>query len=338
MLTLRTLCGAALAVLSLHPLTAIAADPALPALHADPALVSVSGLSSGGFMAAQYAVAFSAGIKGAGIVAGGPYDCTDANLGGITTCMSGKPKAQASYDKAVDFAKRGKIDSLDHLVSSKVYLFSGTKDKTVYPAVVDAVRDFYALAGLPPANLVYVNDYPAGHAFLSPSFGNDCPTSQSPFINQCTVLGGTSRYDQPQAILSHIYGALQPQAATLSSQPEPFDQSEFGRQSGLDETGYVYIPQTCRAADAKCAVHVVFHGCKQNAATVGNDVYAKVGYNPWADTNGVIVLYPQVKAAVMQGNPNGCWDWWGYTGADFPLKSGPQMTAINAMITRLTQK
>src|ERR1700726_4771345 len=42
---------------------------------ADPGQVSVSGISSGAFMANQLHIAHSAGIMGAGIIAGGLYGC-----------------------------------------------------------------------------------------------------------------------------------------------------------------------------------------------------------------------------------------------------------------------
>lgn len=50
--------------------------PALPGYQADLSQTTVSGLSSGGFMAAQFAVAYSATVAGAGIIAGGPYFCS----------------------------------------------------------------------------------------------------------------------------------------------------------------------------------------------------------------------------------------------------------------------
>ena len=57
-----------------------AAEPSLPALNADIAQTSVSGISSGAFMAVQYQIAFSALVKGAGIVAGGPYYCAAGSV------------------------------------------------------------------------------------------------------------------------------------------------------------------------------------------------------------------------------------------------------------------
>lgn len=48
----------------------------LPSYNVDPKSVSVSGLSSGGFMAAQLGVAYSGTFQtGFGVFAGGPFDC-----------------------------------------------------------------------------------------------------------------------------------------------------------------------------------------------------------------------------------------------------------------------
>lgn len=54
---------------------AVVADP-LGSYKIDPSLVSVSGLSSGGFMAGQLGVAYSGTFQtGFGVFAAGPYDC-----------------------------------------------------------------------------------------------------------------------------------------------------------------------------------------------------------------------------------------------------------------------
>ena len=69
---MRVLCGFVLAGCVSFAMSVAAADR-LPAFTGDPQGTSVSGLSSGAFMAMQYQVAFSSSVKGAGIVAGGPY-------------------------------------------------------------------------------------------------------------------------------------------------------------------------------------------------------------------------------------------------------------------------
>ncbi len=194
-----------LLTLALFASPAAAKPAALPRLHADPARVSVSGLSSGGFMAVQYDVAFSSEVMGIGVVAGGPYNCAFVNAGGIETCLAGMPVGAASYAAATGFAALGEIDAPSNLAAGKVYLFSGTDDSTVHQPVMNAVRDFYKAAGVPDGNLTYVNDVPAGHAFLSPDFGGACATTAAPYVNECTV-GGTL-YDQPGAILALRHAA-----------------------------------------------------------------------------------------------------------------------------------
>ena len=313
------------------------ADPGpLPALAANPARVSVSGLSSGGFMAAQYAVAYSRSIMGAGIVAGGPYNCAAIyGMFFLQMCMQGSPSGKTSWKAAKGFASSGLIDPVANIKAQRIYLFSGTQDQVVSPKVMKGVKDFYRAAGLPAANLRYMNAVPAGHAFISTNIGApSCGTNASPYIDQCTVEG--TPYDQPQMILSQIYGPLKPKATTLSAAPIAFDQRSYGGdQAQMAPTGYVYIPASCRGGAAPCAVHVVFHGCVQSAQEVGDDVYAKLGYNQWADSNGIIMLYPQVNRSLA--NPQGCWDWWGYSGFNPQLRSAVQPAAIHAMIARLEE-
>src|SRR5271166_1478380 len=91
------------------------------------------------------------------------------------------------------------------------------------------------------------------------------------------------------------------QGQTLSAQPIAFDQTEFvslrppPAVNTIAQTGFVYIPSSCQiSTGSNCAVHIVFHGCAQGAGEVGDAVYSKVGFNEWADTNGIIVLYPQL--------------------------------------------
>lgn len=69
------LCSAKIAWFVALGATQVAAT-ALPAFNVNPDSVSVSGLSSGGFMAAQLGVAYSETFNvGFGVFAGGPYDC-----------------------------------------------------------------------------------------------------------------------------------------------------------------------------------------------------------------------------------------------------------------------
>jgi hypothetical protein len=100
---------------------------------------------------------------------------------------------------------------------------------------------------------------------------------------------------------------------------------------------FVYVPAAC-AAGERCRVHVAFHGCLQYAEKIGDAFYRNAGYNEWADSNRFIVLYPQTVATTLEPfNPKGCWDWWGYNGADYASKEGAQVAAVHAMLTRLAE-
>ncbi len=322
--------------------TAAEAADALPTLHADPTKTSVSGLSSGAFMAVQYAVAYSASVAGVAVVAGGPFDCAPDHFGDVAACMTGSPSGSQAWGDAKTFESFGQIDPVAGIAKQRVYLFSGTKDSVVLPRVVAATRDFYRAAGVPASAISFVGKVPAGHAFLAPSFGNACGSGTSPYVERCVV--GARAYDQPRAILRHLHGPLAAPATTLSATVRPFDQREFASAAtSLDSAGFVYIPKACANGGAACSVHVVFHGCLQGAQSVGGAVYGHAGFNRWADANRIIVLYPQVvRSAVFPYNPDGCWDWWGavgplfYTGPTFMVRSGVQLSAVKAMVDRLT--
>ena len=318
-----------------------AASADLPAYAADTKQTTVSGLSAGAFMAVQLQIAYSASIVGAGMVAGGPYYCAEGSVAFAFYCMGQVPLFPPGASNSVGFAKSfaasNEIDSLSHLKQRRIYVFSGTKDDVVFPAVADATVEFFQRMGATGTRLKYVHDVPAGHAFIAPAFGNDCGANAAPYISHCSV--GGHDYDQAGEILQHLYAkpALHAPAAVPSRPVVAFDQRPFGSAAAaMADTGFLYAPQACEAAGSHCRIHVALHGCAQSAESVGNRFTDDTGYNRWADSNRLLVLYPQVNRS--DANPQGCWDWWGYTGADYAYKSSPQMKAIMAMVRRLSQK
>lgn len=307
----------------------------LPALGADPTHVSVSGLSSGGFMAVQYSIAWSSEVMGVGVVAGGPYNCGAANLSDpVGVCMHGKPSAPDSWKAIRSFARDKVIDDPANIARQRVYLFTGSKDDVVHPSVVRALLDFYALAGVPGPALRYVDTLKAGHGFVSPFLGGPCGSSAAIYVVRCKV--GGSFYDQPGEILRHLYGPPPAAPRTAAGAPFAFDQQRYaGADSMMADRGYAYVPPRCRETGAHCGIHVVFHGCMQGAATIHSDaVYARLGYNRWADAYGLILVYPQIE--VSAANPIGCWSWIPtLLIPDVQLRHAPQIEAVHQMVTQL---
>ena len=363
--SLRRTVLAAAALLSAAGMPAAAAAQAISlaelgrTLNIDPEQVSVSGVSSGGFMAHQFHVAYSRRIIGAGIVAAGPYGCASARSGlawfdpsGLFTSLYvcsainplglylGPPDVQHSLARTQREAEAGRIDDPAHLAGARAFLFSGAADRKVPQPVVASLAAYYHTF-LKPDAVVFQQHPVANHAMITEDFGNPCAADGPPYINDCDL-------DVAFALLQHIYGPapLQPAAGALEA-VQRFDQRPFfdaaDARVSLHASGHVYVPARCRQG-ARCRLHVAFHGCRQSEDEIGDAFYGGAGYNAIAESNAIVVLYPQVRAWTAswfqqyRENPRGCWDWWGYSGADYALKSGKQMRAVAAMIAALTGK
>jgi hypothetical protein len=155
---------------------------------------------------------------------------------------------------------------------------------------------------------------------------------------------------------------LRPPSAQLSGKLMRFDQTEFlggeDASSSMSRYGYVYVPDSVRRGKAARGVHIVLHGCKQgyeyvnfvlgrpdssNEPPYGARYMTTTGYNELADANDLIVLYPQATGDDdnKAQNPDGCWDWWGYTSAnvdapDYYSRDALQIRALYGMLTRLS--
>lgn len=338
--------------------SASAATPAqLPALGVVKDDVTVSGLSSGAFMAVQYHVAHSGQVSGAGILAGGPYECATDGFWLLypKQCMqpdSGHPlpTVEKSIKHVQDDAAAGLIDSSQGLVDDRVWLFSGGNDKIVKGVVMDQLQAFYKTW---TNNIEYKKVDTAGHAMISAddTDAKPCDVTEAPYINHCAEADGTA-IDAPGLLLSYLLAGeeIKPKAQAGSGELIKFDQYEFNKAAGafgLDDAGYVFIPTGCR--EGGCRLHIVFHGCKQSADYIDTTFVKDAGYNRWAESNKIVVLYPQAASRVPLAfaayfpfvevivNPLSCWDWWGYEDDNYATREGRQIKAVNLMASRLAE-
>ncbi len=316
---------ALMAIAAFAAMSATAAP--LPQLNIDTSQTTVSGASSGGYMAVQLHVAYSSRFaKGVAAVAGGPYNCAENSVvNALTRCFG---KAPIPVDALVDTTKKwagdNAIDPTSAMANSKVYIFSGTKDAVVLAATSEALSKYYA-AFIPAANIVHKKDIPAAHGFVTDEGAAACDNVAAPFLNNCG-------FDLSGALLQHLYGPLTARkSGALDGTLIEFEQTPFEAAHGMGATGYAFVPKAC-ASGQSCRVHVALHGCKQNATDIGDAFAKNAGYNRWADTNRIVVLYPQTG----KGATNSCWDWWGYDDAGYAKKSAPQMKAIIAMLDKLS--
>jgi hypothetical protein len=362
-------------------------EPLAPYKKLDPSGVTVSGISSGAFFAHQFHVAYSSLVKGAGIVAGGPYACAEQVdaitpplgnpwfvalvprrvVASLAVCthfgrsdfkqtgwqFPDKPDANDSRMAAVSAHAKGTIDDPSNLANSRVWLFHGDRDTGVPKSTMQELKKFYQLLGVPAENIEVKDGPDAKHgmpikALPSGVSGRHCKLPDPSFLVRCD-------YGAAELLLRHLFIDASPpsRAPSGSGRIVGFDQTEFfdeaEKSTSLHEAGYLYVPAACENASenasesqAKCRLHVAFHGCEQYVDKIHDLFFRDAGYNAWADANHAIILYPQATPwlrladpSQISGNPKGCWDWWGYSGDDYLGRNGKQMQAVRAMIARV---
>lgn len=319
----------------------VMAQQALPKLNIDKTKISVSGLSSGGFMANQLGVAHSATFMGVGVFAAGPYMC--AGHSNYTACMYNATISSSqlsAMQSSINNWSGSQIDSKANIANQKIYMFVGNSDTTVGPNPMNGLQTQYTNNGVPAGSLEYVKRNNTAHVFptdFDAAGNNSCSSSSSPYISNCG-------YDGAKAVLTKIYGTLNarnnnPAAGNYIE----FSQSSFTSNPGMASSGWVYVPSEC-ASGAQCKLHVALHGCQQSYSQIGDKFIKNTGYTRWADTNRIVVLFPQTKvdntsrstaASGSLANPNACWDWIGWYGSNFAQKGGSQISAIKAMVDHL---
>ncbi|ELR13970.1 PHB depolymerase [Acanthamoeba castellanii str. Neff] len=246
----------------------------------------------------------------------------------------------------------GSIDDPRNLQNSRVWLFSGKKDTVVETGVVKKAKMFYEYYITEESQVTMVTNVSAEHSWVSDSYGSACGFLGEPYINNCN-------FDASGAMLRHIYAPtpLNPRAASVNranltlvlttTQIFAFSQREYTSllspaSLSMGNTGYVYVPTACQKG-ALCKLVVAFHGCEMDIPTIKDAYYVHSGLNQWAETNNMIVLYPQaIVSSLIPYNPKACWDCpsirWGYTGTAYASQAGLQVAAIKRMINSLTRQ
>lgn len=260
-------------------------------LAIDKGKISVSGLSSGGYMANQFHIAHSEKIMGAGILAGGPYHCAggrdtwckmnfmphDSCQAVVYCSMTGReaflpflgpPGGQHAIDSTLAEAAAGRIDAIANLKGDRVWLFSGTNDETIPPGVMNVLDGYYTVLfaraeiANPPTDLSYETGKEVPHAMIVDAPGGmsaqDCKTEDSgpPFMLDCD-------YDAAGELLTFIY-RLDQNTAPAAIKPDHGDW-EKGALKEFDQRPFF------DTADESISMHDVGHvyvpaACRQAGA------------------------------------------------------------------------
>lgn len=199
--------------------------------------------------------------------------------------------------------------------------------------VVHSLQAYYSYF-MNADQIVTSYDVNSEHCLPTLNYGEACLTLSSPYLGNCN-------YDGAGAALQAIYGELKPRIALYDeSRLFAFDQKPYivGKYSSIADIGYIFVPEACESKvrvhsyfcfcffivfvltkcassfcirisasqTATCRLHISFHGCHQDTGEIG-DTYARhAGFNEWAQSNDIIVLYPMAGVSnATPLNPNG---------------------------------
>jgi hypothetical protein len=266
--------------------------------------VTVSGISSGAYMAVQLHISHSSIINGSAIFAGGPFYCAESNVAyAETKCMdisAGLPQTSKLVSLTLSDAALGYVDDVKYLSDDRVYLFSGKRDSIVNPKVVKELQSYYENF-VNAKNIVTEFGIDAEHCFPTNEFGETCTTLSSPYIGKCGFDGAGNA-------LKALFGTLQQPVKAIPSNFIEFNQKLYisSTLTSLGDVGYIYVPTSCASGKNSCRLHIALHGCDQAMSFIGNVFAQYTGYNEWAEANNIIVLYPYAEVSnVNPYNPKG---------------------------------
>lgn len=327
--------------------------PPLPQVNVDADSITISGFDSGAIFANQLQIAYSSIIKGAGLVSGVPYMCSEGTLVGAAACIA-NPFAimiEALMSQTLIFEGLGMIDNLQNLANQYTMVFSSPADAVVSHLSTELMVEMLSSMGATNIDTVY-NFTDAGHAWITNNLGNNpCAYSGSPYINDCQFSFGN-------VFLKKALNFLGIPTTPLPSTPSPnnanstlpelllFNQGIFGADpsdNSMDAGGYAFIPPQCyrsSGSNITCRLHLNFHGCEQSRSSMGTSYVSQTGLNTqWALDNNIVIVYPQAAPNSLKFNPMGCWDWFNYNNqnfytnwGEFATKNGVQISIVSHII------
>lgn len=209
------------------------------------------------------------------------------------------PDTEKIIELTKQFESEGKVDPTSNLLNSPTFVWIGKYDTVVGRQVGLSTEEYYSNF-VNSSHLRMDHTFPAQHCLPTLDFGEECAKLRPPFIGNCG-------YDGAGDALQHLYGQLNSPISAIDGNLFEFDQTPYNpdpEKSSLSDRGYIYVPSACQDATRVCKLHFSFHGCTQTEQIMGKTWAAHGGYNGWAESNNIVVVYPNA-GMTLPGNPGG---------------------------------
>ena len=208
--------------------------------------ISISGVSSGAYLAIQAHVAYAEKIGSVAAIAAGPYHCAEGSVQtALARCMTGEGlDVEPLIANTRDFSSAGTIAPLDDLAGSRVWIYHSPADSVVSPTAGTALFEFYT-AFVDASAVVFVDEIESAHGWVTVDAGVACNELGGDFVNACD-------YDAAGAILAHAYGELDPRVGAVAANLVVLDVGDyFDSDSNVSDSAYAYVPDACQSRSVR---------------------------------------------------------------------------------------
>jgi hypothetical protein len=276
-------------------------------------------------------------------------------------------------DFVKDFEKQGLIASTRNISNQRVFIGNGKNDTMVRAEAAAKLEEFYTRLGVRGGSLkVEIGDgahnFPTDRTDDPDTIG--CNEQTVPFIANCgnDLAGKILKHVTDKKLTRGKFQAKN--LRVLSQSRLASGDNDSSRPKSIADYGYLYANDTCMEKPETCDLHVALHGCEmadsfdlgfQNSYLAfagmtqilgmsetrlltrhpqyGTRTFAtKAGYSEYAEPaeNHLMVLFPQtfIGSDNFPANPFGCWDWYGWTGADYATNRGAETQWLMGFIKR----
>lgn len=292
----------------------------------------------------------------------------------VSVCM-GRPEGAHQPDMLIDgkfrpmnldflkvFEELKLIAPTANIAKQRVLIYQGKGDEVVRPAMADKLQEFYQRLGVSSSALKVILGE-GNHNFpTSRKDAIDCKLSRVPYVASCDR-------DLAGEILEHTLGRKLNRAKFNILNFRRIEQKNA--PGSLATYGYIYANPFCVANPTACDLHVALHGCQMNddydenfqklyeqkiqvarmlvvtpvemmarQPRMGALSFARrAGYAEYAEDpeNRLMILFPQTRitTANYPSNPNGCWDWFGWTGSYYATNRGSEARWLQGFINQV---